>query len=54
MNPDEPRISAVLDANLIVSGAIVRHGMLEANASYLQKPFTPDALVRKLREVLNG
>jgi putative PIN family toxin of toxin-antitoxin system len=27
MSLDEPRISAVLDANLIVSGTIVRHGI---------------------------
>ena len=34
--------------------AIVRHGMLEPGLAYLQKPFRPDALVRKVREVLNG
>ena len=43
---------------LFVSGytddAIVRHGMLEAGLAYLQKPFRPDALVRKVRDVLNG
>jgi len=33
--------------------AIVRHGMLERGLAYLQKPFRPDALVRKVREVLN-
>jgi two-component system, cell cycle sensor histidine kinase and response regulator CckA len=33
--------------------AIVRHGVLEASAFFLQKPFTPDALSRKVREVLN-
>ena len=33
--------------------AIVRHGMLEPGLAYLQKPFRPDALVRKVREVLN-
>ncbi len=32
--------------------AIVRHGVLSEGASFLQKPFTPDALVRKIREVL--
>jgi two-component system cell cycle sensor histidine kinase/response regulator CckA len=34
--------------------AIVRHGMLEPGLAYLQKPFRPDALVRKVREVLSG
>jgi len=32
--------------------AIVRHGMLETGLSFLQKPFRPDALVRKVWEVL--
>ena len=34
--------------------AIIRHGMLEPGLAYLQKPFRADALVRKVREVLNG
>jgi two-component system, cell cycle sensor histidine kinase and response regulator CckA len=42
---------------LYISGytdnAIVRHGMLEPGLAYLQKPFRPDALVRKVREVLD-
>jgi PAS domain S-box-containing protein len=33
--------------------AIVRHGMLEPGLAYLQKPFRPDALAQKVREVLN-
>ena len=32
--------------------AIVQHGVLEPGTHFLQKPFTPDGLGRKLREVL--
>jgi hypothetical protein len=31
---------------------MVRHGVEEPGALFLQKPFTPDMLVRKVREVL--
>jgi len=34
--------------------AIVRHGILDAGASFLQKPAMPDALARKIRELLDG
>lgn len=34
--------------------AIVRHGVLRAGTAYLQKPFSPDTLARKVREVLDS
>jgi two-component system, cell cycle sensor histidine kinase and response regulator CckA len=35
------------------AGAIEQHGVLDPGTSFLQKPFTPDQLARKVREVLD-
>jgi two-component system cell cycle sensor histidine kinase/response regulator CckA len=34
--------------------SIVRHGVLGTEIAYLQKPFTPESLTRKVREVLDA
>ena len=33
--------------------AVTRHGVLDPGAAYVQKPFTPEAIARKVREVLD-
>jgi len=34
--------------------AMVRQGVLNAGVAFLQKPFVPDSLARKVRDVLDG
>jgi PAS domain S-box-containing protein len=44
----------ILLASGYPDGEIARRGLLAPGAAFIQKPFTPEALVRKVRQVIGG
>jgi CheY-like chemotaxis protein len=50
MSPEVP----VLFVSGYTEEGVRNQGVLEPGAAYLEKPFTPEKLLRKVREVLDG
>jgi PAS domain S-box-containing protein len=51
LKPERPGMK-VLYVSGYTADAVARHGMSDSKTAFLQKPFSPAALVRKVREVL--
>ena len=47
-------LASILFMSGYTTNVVVRQGVLDPNVEYIQKPFTPDALARRIRDVLDS
>ncbi len=47
-------VTAILENEGYTDDAIVRHGLLDEKLNFLQKPFDPATVARKVRDVLDS
>jgi len=52
LRPRRPAIRALFMSGY-TDDAVVRHGLMEADVAFIQKPYTPFALARKIRDILD-
>jgi CheY-like chemotaxis protein len=52
LRPRRPAIRALFMSGY-TDDAVVRHGLMEADVAFIQKPYTPIALARKIRDILD-
>jgi CheY-like chemotaxis protein len=53
LKSEQPGIKVIFISGY-TDDAVVRHGIKEADSNFIQKPFSPDELAEKIREVLDS
>jgi DNA-binding response OmpR family regulator len=51
---EEDAIGSLAGGVAHTDDAIANHGVLNSGIAFIQKPFRPEALIRRVREVIDG